>query len=109
MEGQEALFRGAKGDKGVQGETGETGATRLPFRVAWSIIVLFVVAVAVGGTALVIGQHQIATDDRKWCDTITLLLAQQPPAGSATSNPSRAYEQKLYADFHTLRSRLGCQ
>jgi len=111
MEQFEAVYKGRKGDRGDQGAKGDRGpkgASRLPGQQAWSIVVLVVVIFVMAGSSLLLTSHEISQNNRKWCATISLLVSQRAPPGSASSNPSRAYEQKLSADFHELRSRLGC-
>ena len=43
------------------------------------------------------------------CTTLVKLAALKPPAGSATANPSRAYEQQLHATLDELGPDLGCK
>jgi hypothetical protein len=105
MEQMVSRFQGKKGDKGDQGEKGES---RLPGRQAWAIVVLVVIIFVSSGASLILSAREIGQNNQKWCATMSLLDAERPPPGSAASNPSRAYEQKLYADFHRLRGQLGC-
>ena len=96
------------GDKGEQGAKGDRGEQGMSHQLRYSIVVLFVVIIVMAGSSLLLTSHEISQNNRKWCATISLLVSQRAPPGSASSNPSRAYEQKLSADFHDLRSRLGC-
>ena len=96
------------GDKGEQGAKGDRGEQGMSHQLRYSIVVLFVMAFVIAGSSLLLTSREISQNNQKWCQTIDALTTQRPPAGSAASNPSRAYEQKLYADFHDLRSRLGC-
>ena len=137
MENMEALFKGQKGQKGDKGEKGEKGSSRLPALLAWSLVVLFVVAVAVGGTAYFSSVTARRTADhaiqaaqveqrrsalaeqaaqrragqvieQKLCSTLGHLAQLKPPAGNPKTNPSRAYEQALYATLSRLGPDLGC-
>jgi hypothetical protein len=103
-EGMEAIFKGAKGEKGDRGEKGR-GLARGQAR---AIVYLFVVGFLMAGACLLFTVHEIDANNAKWCATIDLLDAQRPPSGNAAANPSRAYEQRIGADFHRLRSQLGC-
>lgn len=47
--------------------------------------------------------------ERKICTTLAQLAALRPPAGSASANPSRAYEQRLHATLDQLGPDLGCR
>jgi hypothetical protein len=142
MEGMEALYKGAKGDKG---EPGKTGSSRLAPRLAWALVILFVVAVAIGGTAWFsagsagrAANHAIQVSqaaqkkqeaaqrrqqaaqqaaqrrqgeliEAKLCQTFGALAALKPPAGSASANPSRAYEQDQHAILSQIGADLGCK
>jgi type II secretory pathway pseudopilin PulG len=128
-----ALYRGQKGDKGARGERGEAGASRLPARVAWALVVLFAVAVAVGGTAYFSAvtarraaahaiqvsqaeqrkqetaqQAQGLAIERKLCLTFGELAANQPPPGNPVKNPSRAYDQRNHAILAQIGPDLDC-
>lgn len=46
--------------------------------------------------------------ERKLCTTLGKLSALQPPAGNASANPSRAFEQELHATLDQLAPDLGC-
>jgi hypothetical protein len=48
--------------------------------------------------------EQITDNNRKWCDTITLLNSAQRQAPP----PQTGYGRKLAADFRQLQTRLGC-
>ena len=50
----------------------------------------------------------VDSSQHRWCSTINLLNSAPPPAGPAKQNPSRAYEQRLAADFRMLKASLGC-
>ena len=104
----EAMFKGAKGDKGPKGERGEKGTRGLPLGQARAVVILFLIAFIVAAASLWATTREIGQNNHKWCATISLLDAQKPPSGSASSDPSRAYEQQLAEDFHRLRSQLGC-
>ena len=55
-------------------------------------------------------QHQASVAvEKKLCDTFGELAALQPPAGSATQNPSRAFEQNLHSRLVDLGVDLGCR
>jgi hypothetical protein len=57
----------------------------------------------------VVQQRAGAAVEEKLCDTFGELAALQPPAGSATGNPSRAFEQKLHSRLVDLGVDLGCR
>lgn len=44
----------------------------------------------------------------KLCSTLKPLAAIKPPAGNPVTNPSRAYDQKLYAVLSGLGPDIGC-
>ena len=46
---------------------------------------------------------------RKLCTSLEKLAALTPPAGSATANPSRAYEQAQHATLAELGPDIGCK
>jgi type VI protein secretion system component VasK len=46
--------------------------------------------------------------DERLCATLDRLAALKAPAGSASGNPSRAYEQQLAATLAELRPDIGC-
>jgi hypothetical protein len=54
-------------------------------------------------------QRQGLLVEQKICSTMHSLAALQPPAGSASANPSRAYEQHLHATLDQLGPDLGCR
>jgi len=45
---------------------------------------------------------------RKLCTTLDRLAALQPPAGNPTTNPSRAYDQRLHSTLADLGPDIGC-
>lgn len=45
----------------------------------------------------------------KLCTTFGRLAALQPPAGPASVNPARGYEQQLHATLDELGVDLGCK
>jgi hypothetical protein len=62
-------------------------------------------------------QAQAATEQKKaaqlveqrLCATLVSLAALKPPAGTAGSNPSRAYEQQLGAKLAQLSTDIQCK
>lgn len=46
--------------------------------------------------------------EQRLCATFELLAKDQPPAGSAATNPSRAYLQELHARLGEVPGELGC-
>jgi hypothetical protein len=54
-------------------------------------------------------QRQGLLLEEKLCTTLDQLAALKPPAGNASSNPSRAYEQRLGEVLAQLRPDLGCR
>lgn len=105
MAEQERGQRGEKGERGERGEHGE-GMTHGARR---AVIVLFVINFLVAGACLWFTTYQVSHSNRQWCDTLTLLTS-KPVAKPANpqANPSRMQTYTLYADFVTLRKRLGC-
>ena len=95
-----------------------------------SVVVLFVLALAVGIAAYLaaIGyyhreqgaqerqaaqqkaaqQAQGAAFEHRLCTSLGRLAALQPPPGSAAGNPSRAYLQAEHAVLAELGSDVGC-
>jgi hypothetical protein len=53
------------------------------------------------------GQGELV--ERKLCTTLGRLAALKPPPGSASANPSRAYEQETHATLAQLGPDLGCK
>jgi hypothetical protein len=53
-------------------------------------------------------QRQGRLTEHKICTTLAQLAALNPPAGSATTNPSRGYEQRLHGVLDGLGPDLGC-
>lgn len=51
---------------------------------------------------------QVAANNHKFCGIVDTLLAPPPPAGPASENPSRAFEQILHAKVADLKAGLGC-
>jgi hypothetical protein len=74
---------------------------RLP---AGSVVVLFLLSLAMSAGAYALGVKQSDVNEHKWCATIVLL----DQASRAGPPPSTAYGLKLRADFHELRGELGC-
>lgn len=82
-----------------------TGWNYLRPRLRWRDVFM----VALIGLSMLYAAHAVNSSNRQWCDTLTLLTARpvpKPPDPSA--NPSRMQAYTLYADFVTLRNRLGC-
>jgi hypothetical protein len=52
--------------------------------------------------------QQQTQNNHKFCGIVDTLLAPAPPPGSATSNPSRAFEQILHSKVSDLKRGLGC-
>lgn len=74
-----------------------------------AVIVLFVINFLLAGACLWFTTYQVSSSNRQWCDTLTLLTAHPVPRpASPGANPSRMQTYILYADFVTLRHRLGC-
>lgn len=112
--------RGPKGDKGEKGETGQAGVSRLPRQLAYSLAVLFVLAVGLGVINLFWQAHETNVNraaqqrsgqvvERKLCTTLSHLSALLPPGGSPAANPSRRYEQQLHATLAQLGPDIGCR
>lgn len=52
--------------------------------------------------------QQQAQNNHKFCGIVGTILAPPPPPGSATANPSRAFEQILHSKAVELKTGLGC-
>lgn len=121
MESMTASWRGQKGDKGDRGERGMTiGARR-------AVIYLFVLTVLLSGANLAWTGHETRASqaaqartqaaqrragvltEAKLCQTFGALAALKPPAGNASANPSRAYEQDQHAILSQIGADLGCK
>jgi hypothetical protein len=122
-----SLARGAKGETGEAGTQGERGERGLSWRVAWAIVVLFVIAFGFGAGNLywtsrevnanaaaqqrqqVAQQQQGAILELKLCATLGKLAALKPPTGNPATNPARAFDQVLHATLAQLGPDLGCK
>lgn len=75
----------------------------------WSVVVLFVISVAISVGAYFAATHEVTSNNRQWCDTLSLLTSQPVPRpADPSANPSRMQGYTLYSDFVTLRQRIGC-
>lgn len=54
-------------------------------------------------------RQQGAVIERKLCTTLSRLASRNPPAGSAGSNPSRAYLQWQHDTLAQLGPDVGCR
>jgi hypothetical protein len=127
QEGMEQMAARFRGEKGAKGDKGDSGPSRLPARVAWSLVVLFVVAVAIGGTAVFVAaaarnaatqavyREQVASRkagqllEQALCADVGTMAAIRAPAGSPAANPSRAYEQAEHRAWAGLVVALRCK
>lgn len=75
----------------------KTGA----IRAWWSLLMVLLMAIAVGVACVGYTQHAQRQSDQRWCDLMTTLDQPQVPA---TSQRGRAVQQQI----HQLRSELGC-
>lgn len=48
-------------------------------------------------------------EEQKLCHTLSAVAKLTPPPGSATTNPSRGYEQQLHAVLARLGPDIGCK
>lgn len=74
-----------------------------------SVVILFVLMLLLAGTNLLFTVHQVAANDRKFCQVITGVTAvpvPRPP--DAAANPSREKQFELYEKFVRLGEGLGC-
>jgi hypothetical protein len=113
------------GPRGERGERGKTGP-RLPRNVAYAVVFLFVLSLAIGGANLLFSaheansvRHQFAVSnaqgkrqgesiEQKLCLTMRKQAARKPPAGNPANNPSRAYLQGEHQTWAALIPELGC-
>jgi hypothetical protein len=127
QEGMEQMAARFRGEKGAKGDKGDSGPSRLPAIVAWSLVILFVVAVAIGGTAWFAAAsaknaatqavHREQAAQRKagalvekaLCADVATMAAIPPPAGNAAAYPSRAYEQAEHRAWLGLVAAIGCK
>ncbi len=116
---------GATGATGAIGPTGRPGRDITP-GAKLGIIGLLILVLLVGGgnlwatyTEVNSFKQQIAAQEiqqkaanaifgKKLCATLDRLAALKAPPGSATANPSRAYEQELAATLSELKPDVGC-
>lgn len=113
--------QGAEGNQGPQGPPGISAGARRA-----AVALLFLVLLVGGGNlwatyaqvhaykasqAREQAQQQAAgvLVEQKLCSTLGAIAALKPPPGSATVNPSRAYEQQLHAVLDRLGPDLGCR
>lgn len=130
-DGERLAFQGPRGRQGNQGDRGERGASGLSGPVRLALVFLFALSVTLGGLSLFWTAHEVhvsqaavqaaqqreqdaqrragAQVEKKLCTTLGRLTALKPPAGSASANPSRAYEQELHATLAQLGPDLGCK
>jgi len=86
-------------------------ARALAVRISWqySVVVLFLVSVTIGALGLLFTTNAVNSNNRQWCDTLTLLTSQPVPRpANPAANPSRMQTYTLYVDFVTLRRHFGC-
>lgn len=94
--------------------------------IAWAIIFLFALNLALAGAnllwtahAVTAVRHQFAVQaavergrgamvEHKICLTLHRLAALKPPAGNPETNPSRAYAQEQHRTLSELAPDLGC-
>jgi len=75
----------------------------------WSIVVLFLIAVAISVAAYFAAVHQEAANDRQWCGALTLLTSKPVPRpADPGANPSRMQTYTLYEEFVMLERHFGC-
>ena len=123
----ETLFTGQPGPKGDKGERGE-GISR---GARLAVIFLFVVALALSAANAVFTAHYVNTTqagfkhqqaaqqaiqrhaglliEQKLCQDVGTMSRIVPPAGSASANPSRAYEQAEHQAWAGLYADIGCK
>jgi glycerol uptake facilitator-like aquaporin len=110
MAEDERLPRGPKGDKGDAG---------MPAEVRRAVIFLFVLNVLLTVILLFAVVHYVDSEQAqqqqqgritvaKLCQTLDGLASAQPPPGNPATNPSRAYDQRLHAQFTGLADDLHC-
>jgi len=75
-------------------------------RVKWVSLVLFVIITFV--FILFLTRWDVSSSQHVWCQVLETISNAPAPAGSPSSNPSRAYEQELAREFIMLRERFGC-
>lgn len=89
-------------------------------RLAYAVIVLFVLGAAPGWGGLFWNLHnehvaQAAQAragllvERKLCADVVTMAAIEPPAGNAAVNPSRGYEQAEHQAWAGLVLAIGCK
>ena len=75
-------------------------------RIKWGSLIAFVVLTCV--FVVFLTRWDVSSSQHVWCQVIETLNKAPAPAGNAASNPSRAYEQHLAAEFVILQRQLGC-
>lgn len=82
---------------------------RLSIPERYAYVALVALSLLLTGASIVYSAHQTSASNRQWCDTLALLTSKPVPKPSdPAANPSRMQAYTLYADFVTLRHRLGC-
>lgn len=117
--------RGQRGERGEQGKAGANGP-RLPRGVAYAVVFLFVLTLALTGVNLLftahevnrvraqfaaqaaVSRHQGELVEQKLCTSFGRLAALRPPPGNPKQNPSRAYLQDQHTRLDELGTDLGC-
>lgn len=74
-----------------------------------SVVILFVLMLLLAGTNLLFTVHQVAANDRKFCQVVTGFTAVPVPRpASPAANPSRERQYEWYQRFTRLGQDLGC-
>lgn len=79
--------------------------------VLFIIGVVAVVALVIGGVSFAVlsNQHQVASSQQQWCDTLDLLTRTPvPKPADPKANPSREATYELYRDFVKLKDKFNC-
>jgi hypothetical protein len=74
-----------------------------------SIVVLFILMVALSVANLLYTSAEVNGNNHQWCDALGVLTSQPVPRpANPAANPSRVQTYTLYIDFVMLEHRFGC-
>ena len=75
-------------------------------KIKWISLILFIIMTFV--FVIFLTRWDVSSSQHVWCQVIDTLNKPPPPQGNPATNPSRAYDQQLAAEFIQLKRSLGC-
>lgn len=99
----EADERLPAGPRGKQGERGERGLSRIQGR---AVVILFVIAAALGAFNLYWTSREVNAQQGKWCGLVVTL--DQANAAAPKKPAPGTFTSALVGEIHELRQNLGC-